>query len=40
MNCVAMMQDGVMHCFTGNQWQTRCAAVTAEAIRRRIRRTW
>lgn len=32
MNCVAMMQDGVMHCFTGNQWQNRCAAMTAEAI--------
>lgn len=32
MNCVAMMQDGVMHCFTGNQWQNRSIAMTAEAI--------
>lgn len=32
MNCVAMEQDGVWHLFTACQWQTRCTAMTAEAL--------
>ena len=32
MNCTAVLQDGVMHLFTGCQWQTRCGAMVGEAV--------
>ncbi|MBL27458.1 MAG: aldehyde dehydrogenase [Rhodospirillaceae bacterium] len=32
MNCTAQEAGGVMHLYTGCQWQTRCVAMVAEAL--------